>query len=115
MSNVTALRQPAPGFADHPDYRVDFAPCAKRVRVMFGSETIADSTRVMLMRETRHIPVYYFPRDDVRLDLLTDTDNTSFCPFKGDASYWSIEAGGRIAENAVSTSRDSVMVRFRSC
>ncbi len=101
MSNVTALRQPAPGFAEHPDYRVDFAPCAKRVRVVFGGETIADSTRVMLMRETRHIPVYYFPRADVRFEAMTRTDQASFCPFKGDASYWSIEAGGRTAENAV--------------
>ena len=101
MSNVTALRQPAPGFAEHPDYRVDFAPCAKRVRVVFGGETIADSTRVMLMRETRHIPVYYFPRDDVRTEAMTRTDHSSFCPFKGDASYWSIEAGGKTAENAV--------------
>ena len=101
MSNMTALRQPAPGFAEHPDYRVDFAPCAKRVRVMLGGETIACSTRVMLMRETRHIPVYYFPRDDVRTEAMTRTDHSSFCPFKGDASYWSIEAGGKTAENAV--------------
>ncbi len=101
MSQASALRRPAPGFAEHPGYRVDFAPCAKRVRVMLGGETIACSTRVMLMRETRHIPVYYFPRDDVRTEAMTRTDHSSFCPFKGDASYWSIEAGGKTAENAV--------------
>ena len=101
MGEVTALRQPAPGFAKHPDYRVGFETCAKRVRAVFGGETIACSTRAMLMRETRHIPVYYFPRDDVRTNLMTRTDNTSFCPFKGDASYWTIGAGGRTAENAV--------------
>jgi uncharacterized protein (DUF427 family) len=100
MNRATARREPAPGFANHPDYRVDFEPCAKRVRAVFGGETIACSTRVMLMRETRYMPVYYFPRVDVRMDLLTRTDHSSFCPFKGDASYWTIDAGSQTAENA---------------
>ena len=63
----------APGFAQHPDYRVQFVPCPKRVRAVVGGETVADSTRAMLMRETGHAPVYYFPRADVRGDLLERT------------------------------------------
>ena len=91
----------SPGFAKRPDYRVDFIPSPRRVRVMLGGETIADSTHVMMARETGHTPVYYFPPDDVRMDLMTPTDHHTHCPYKGDASYWTIRAGGKEAENAM--------------
>ena len=54
-----------------------------------------------MLFETRHIPVYYFPRTDVRMDLLQRTAHSTHCPFKGDASYWSVKVGDRVAENAV--------------
>ncbi len=92
-----------PGYAKHPGYRVDLEPCPKRLRIVFGGETIADTTAVMLLHETKHIPVYYFPRADVRMDLLAPTDHTTFCPFKGTASYYTLAAGDRRAENAVWT------------
>ena len=98
---VAAATKRTSGFATHPDYHVGFEPCGKRLRVMFAGETIADSTDTQLLLETRHMPIYYFPRDDVRMDLLTSTDHTSFCPFKGDASYWTIAVGDKRAENAV--------------
>jgi uncharacterized protein (DUF427 family) len=88
-------------FDRHPGYRVDFEPCAKRVRTVFNGETLAETTRVQLLRETGHVPVYYFPREDLRLDLLAASDHRTFCPFKGEASYWHVRAGGRRAENAV--------------
>jgi len=91
----------SPGFAKRPDYRVEFIPSPRRVRVEFGGETIADSTHVMMARETGHTPVYYFPPNDVRMDLMTPTDHQTHCPFKGDASYWTIRAGGQDAENAM--------------
>jgi uncharacterized protein (DUF427 family) len=87
-------------FAEHPDYRVDFEPCAKRVRVLFGGETVADTTRVRLMRETGHVPVYYFPKADLRMDLLESSQHRTFCPFKGYSSYWHLAVGARKAENA---------------
>ena len=96
----TAL-QSAPGFASHPGYRVEFEPCAKRVRVAFNGETIADSTGVVLLLETACTPVYYFPPEDVRVDLMARSDHGSHCPFKGDASYRTLEVAGRRAENAV--------------
>ena len=68
----------APGFVDAPDYLVQFLPTMRRVRVQAGGEDIADSTRAMLMRETRHAPVYYFPQDDVRMNLLTKTGHTTY-------------------------------------
>lgn len=92
---------PAPCFAANPDYRITFEPSPRRVRVKFAGETIADSTAAHLLFETRHLPIYYFPRADVRVDLLRPTDHHSFCPYKGTAAYWSVAVGDRVAENAV--------------
>jgi uncharacterized protein (DUF427 family) len=89
------------GYETNPDYRIVFERSPRRVRVALDGETIADSTDAHLLFETRHLPVYYFPRADVRLDLMTPTDHHTFCPYKGTASYWTIKAGGRVAENAV--------------
>ena len=101
MQQAQAAPQAGPGYAKHPGYRIDFEPCAKRVRVVFNGETLADSSAVRLLHETAHIPVYYFPPEDLRLDLMERTAHSSYCPFKGDASYWSVSVGGRVAENAV--------------
>jgi uncharacterized protein (DUF427 family) len=78
-----------------------FEDSPRRVRVVLGGETVADSRRVKLMHETRHLPVYYFPEEDVRMDLLEATDHTTTCPFKGEASHWSVRVGENVAENAV--------------
>ncbi len=75
-----------PGYAKHPDYQVLLEPCQKRVRVMVGGECIADSIRVRMMHETKALPVYYFPKSDVRTELLTPTGTETTCPFKGKAS-----------------------------
>jgi uncharacterized protein (DUF427 family) len=77
-----------------------FEDSPRRVRVMFGGETIADSKRVKLLHETGHLPVYYFPEEDVRMALLEESGHTTHCPFKGDASYWSVRVGNRVSENA---------------
>jgi uncharacterized protein (DUF427 family) len=92
---------PAPGFAANPDYKIIFERSPRRVRVQFNGETIADSTAAHLLFETRHLPIYYFPRADVRMDLLRATDHHTYCPYKGTASYWSIAVGNRVSENAV--------------
>ena len=84
-----------------PDHRIEFEPSPRWIRVKFAEETLADSKRVMLMRETGHLPVYYFPSEDVRQDLLVATDHTTHCPYKGDASYWTVKVGEQEAENAV--------------
>ena len=85
----------------YPDYRVDLEPREGRWIATCGGEPIADSTRTLLVRETKHDPVVYFPRADVRFDRLEKTDHETFCPFKGHASYWTIRAGDRVEENAV--------------
>ncbi|MDQ3147754.1 MAG: DUF427 domain-containing protein, partial [Actinomycetota bacterium] len=76
-------------------------PSLPRMRAMVGAETVIDSRRVHLLHETGLLPVHYFPRDDVRFDLLEATEHRTHCPFKGDASYWSIRAGDVVVENAV--------------
>jgi uncharacterized protein (DUF427 family) len=53
-----------------------------------------------LLHEAEHLPVYYFPEEDVRMDLLEESDHTTHCPFKGDASYRSVRVGDKVSENA---------------
>lgn len=84
-----------------PNHKVESDRSQRWVRVMIGGETIASSRRTVLLRETGHRPVYYFPREDVRMDLLEPTDHHTHCPYKGDASYWTIKVGDRAAERSV--------------
>ena len=92
----------------HPARRIDVEPCAARVRVELGGEVVADSARTLLLYEESYPPVHYFPRDDVRMDLLTPTAHATRCPYKGGASYWTVEAGERTAENAVWSYEDPI-------
>ena len=91
---------PAPGFAKHAGYKIALTPVDRRMRVWLGCVAVADSSHVLVMREGDYAPVYYFPRGDVNMELLTATDRATHCPFKGDASYWTIGAGDRRQENA---------------
>lgn len=75
-------------------------PVPHRIRALFAGETIVDSTRAKLLHETGHLPVYYFPQDDVRMDLLEPSEKHTHCPYKGDASYWTIRVGDRTAADA---------------
>ena len=81
--------------------RVRLEPNHRRVRVFFGGEAVADSSTTLYLFETGHLPVYYFPRTDVRFDLLEPTSHRTHCPYKGDASYYTVVAGGLRHENAV--------------
>ena len=84
-----------------PRDRITLVPTEKRVRVMAGEATVADSTATLLLLETGHRPVHYFPREHVRMDLLGPTNHRTTCPYKGDASYFSLKVDGRAVENAV--------------
>lgn len=98
QSNVTQQRVPIHG---DPGHWVHVSESPRHVRVMFGGQTIADSKRAKLVREAEVLPAYYFPKEDVRTDLLVSSRHVSRCPVKGEASYWSVQAGERRAENAV--------------
>ena len=80
--------------------RVRTEPCPRRLRVYLGGVAVADSTGVLTLFEGRHLPVYYFPPGDVRQDLLHPSDRHTHCPWKGEASYWTVSAGDRVAEDA---------------
>ena len=89
------------GFAERPDYRISYEPCSKQVKVVFNGVTVADTRRALEVRETRLPPVYYLPREDVRMDLMSRTDYHTHCPFKGNASYWTLRVGDEVAENVI--------------
>lgn len=91
---------PAPGFVKKPEHQVRLSPAQTRIVVILGGETVADSTAAILCEETGHAPVYYVPMVDTRVDAFTPTARSTYCPYKGRASYWSIGAGGTRAENA---------------
>ena len=95
------MANPAPGWVKKPEHRVDLNPDTHHVRVVFAGTVVADSTAALRCEETGHGPVYYIPARDMRLDLMEKTAHTSYCPFKGTASYWTIKAGGNASENAI--------------
>ncbi|MEQ8665753.1 MAG: DUF427 domain-containing protein [Rhodospirillales bacterium] len=78
-----------------------FKPSAMRIRAEVDGVVVGDSRRAIKLIERGHDDVYYFPKDDVRMDLLVPTDHTTHCPFKGNARYWSIQLEDRLIENAV--------------
>lgn len=84
-----------------PDHPITVAPNPKRVRVTFNGAVVAESSRALTLREASYPPVQYIPREDADMALLRRTQHRTHCPYKGDASYYSIEAMDRRAENAI--------------
>lgn len=83
------------------DPGITLEPNPNRVVVRVGGETVADTTRALVMRAPGTPAVQYIPRDDVDMTRLARTAHVTHCPYKGDAAYWTIRAGGRTVENAV--------------
>ena len=86
---------------DGPAHRLLLTPFSRRVRAELAGVTVFDTIEGALVHESNLLPVLYVPSADVDTSLLEPTDLTTHCPFKGDASYWSVRAGDRLAENAV--------------
>ena len=82
-----------------PDHPITIMPTSGRVVVKAGGKTVADSRAALTLQEASYPPVQYIPRGDADMSLLTRTDHTTHCPYKGDASYYSLPG----AENAVWT------------
>src|SRR6266850_228180 len=89
------------GFKTNPDYKVTLEASPRRVRVKLNGETIADSTNAHLLFETRHLPVYYFPPEDVRMDRMVPSDKATACPYKGKARYHSVKIGQELFADIV--------------
>lgn len=87
-----------PGYKQRPDHRITTQPAPGRVQVKLKGEVIADTRHAIRMNEGSYAPVYYIPRKDAKMDRLVRTSHHTYCPFKGQASYYSLKDG---AENAV--------------
>jgi len=74
-----------------------------RVTVSVGGQVIADTRQALTLREASYPAVQYIPREDADLSALRRTEHQTYCPFKGESSYYSVQAGGQILENAVWT------------
>ncbi|KGM34454.1 DUF427 domain-containing protein [Inquilinus limosus] len=86
-----------------PDHPITVTPNPARVVVKVAGKVVADSVSALTLREASYPPVQYIPRKDVDMAALQRTDHATYCPYKGDASYYSIPAGGGRADNAVWT------------
>ncbi len=89
-----------------PDHPIAIAPSGTRVRVTVAGRVVADTRDALSLREASYPPVLYVPRKDVDMAALEKTAHSSYCPYKGDAGYFSIPAGGPRAANAVWTYED---------
>jgi uncharacterized protein (DUF427 family) len=99
MDTMTTKPIKIPG-SDHP-IRIDRNP--SRVVVTLAGKAIADTTDALTLLEAGYPPVHYIPRKDVDMAALQRTEHSTYCPYKGDASYYSICAGGERSINAIWT------------
>ena len=84
-----------------PDHPIAIEPTKGRVTVTVAGRIIADSRKALTLREATYPAVQYIPREDVEMALLEATDHATYCPYKGDCSYFSIPSGGARTINAV--------------
>ncbi len=82
-----------PGYKKHPGYRILTRPAGVRVKVTFNGDVIADTRDAIRMDESDYPAVYYIPRKDVKMDRLIRSSHQTYCPFKGQALYYSLVDG----------------------
>ena len=93
------------GHPRDPFHRVDVRRSSRPIRIEIDGEVIAETTDARLLFETQLPTRFYLPREDVQAELQA-TESSSYCPYKGEASYWSLEAGGRVFEDVGWTYRE---------
>ncbi len=86
-----------------PDHPITIEPNPARIIVSVGGRVVADTRSALSLREASYPAVQYIPRKDVDMSLLTRTEHATYCPYKGDCSYYSIPSGGARSVNAVWT------------
>ncbi|RDS79726.1 DUF427 domain-containing protein [Dyella monticola] len=91
------VRQPGP---DHP---ISITRNSSHIVVRAGGRVVADTRHALTLQEANYPPVHYIPRADADMSLLERTDHATYCPYKGDCSYYSIPSAGERAKNAVWT------------
>lgn len=86
-----------------PDHPITITQNPRRVRVTAGDIVIAETSKALTLKEAKYPAVQYVPREDTNMALLERTDRVTHCPYKGDASYYSIKADGKTLDNAIWT------------
>jgi uncharacterized protein (DUF427 family) len=86
-----------------PDHPISITPARKRITVTVAGARIADTHAALILQEAAYPPVHYIPREDVDMSQLERTSHQTYCPYKGDCSYYSIPAGAQRSVNAVWT------------
>jgi uncharacterized protein (DUF427 family) len=89
-----------------PDHPITIAFNPKRIQVEYNGHVIVDTRRALILQESTYPAVQYVPREDVSMDYMTRTEHHTHCPYKGQASYYTILMDGQFAENAVWTYED---------
>jgi uncharacterized protein (DUF427 family) len=84
-----------------PDHPIRIMPEARHITVSVAGNVVADTRSAMVLQEAGYPVVHYIPRADVRMELLEKTQLRTYCPYKGDCSYYSIVAGGARSANAI--------------
>jgi uncharacterized protein (DUF427 family) len=99
MKTPHETRMKLPG----PDHPIAIAPNSRRVRVTFNGRVVADTRAALTLREAGLAPVQYIPRADADMGLLVRSAHATYCPYKGEAAYFSLAVDGRGSENAAWT------------
>ena len=86
-----------------PDHPITITQNPRRVRVTAGDVVIAETSKALTLKEAKYPAVQYVPRQDANMALLERTDRVTHCPYKGDASYYSVKADGKTLDNAIWT------------
>ncbi|MCK1394812.1 DUF427 domain-containing protein [Bradyrhizobium sp. 1] len=86
-----------------PDHPITITQNPRRVRVTAGDVVIAESSKALVLKEAKYPAVQYVPREDANMALLERTERVTHCPYKGDASYYSVKADGKTLDNAIWT------------
>jgi uncharacterized protein (DUF427 family) len=86
-----------------PDHPITVSPHAGRIVVRLEGKIVADTSRALALKEANYPVTYYIPRVDADMALLERTDHATYCPYKGDCSYFNIPLGGERSRNAVWT------------
>src|SRR3546814_16228481 len=103
MAEVATLAPKQPEAFPSRDYSVSLEPSRKRVKVVFNGEVVAESTRALVLRETRLPPTYYLPREDVAIRFLVPRAHRTYFTSKSTASYWSLAVGDKTVETVAWT------------
>lgn len=84
-----------------PDYAVGIEPAGETVTISYQGKVIAETTEALLVSETKHADVIYLPRAAMKSECFSKTEHSTYCPFKGHASYWQLEVNGSTEDNIV--------------